>query len=314
MANKDILYEWWVSSEGLNNKSPITIEELVSILSSARETKKIPGLKDSLTDSGWNYAILRFLIVFCSPQAGIKSSFWADLIKNNNSYGNYGVWKKYLNEKVDINIEGMKYWKVAPGEDARFFDRCVMDQNIATGWDLLGDLKDFLNDFENFKKYYLERYTEPNNPKKIHSLNQLWDFINIKVGDIIVANKGIGKIAGLGKVTSGYIYMDDYDDYKHTLGVNWFEATTKDVPPEAKDITKGWFGVTVKELTKEEYDAINNPPNVLENSLKIKDINNSEKITLLLKKKQIILYGPPGTGKTYNTKNIAMELLKSKGN
>ncbi len=31
---------------------------------------------------------------------------------------------------------------------------------------------------------------------------------------------------------------------------------------------------------------------------------------LLNKKKQIILYGPPGTGKTYNTKNIAVRLIK----
>ena len=39
----------------------------------------------------------------------------------------------------------------------------------------------------------------------------------------------------------------------------------------------------------------------------------SETKMLLLKKKQIILYGPPGTGKTYNTKKIALDLLK-KGN
>ena len=34
--------------------------------------------------------------------------------------------------------------------------------------------------------------------------------------------------------------------------------------------------------------------------------------TLLLKaKKQIILYGPPGTGKTFNTKTIALNILKN---
>ena len=33
-------------------------------------------------------------------------------------------------------------------------------------------------------------------------------------------------------------------------------------------------------------------------------------IELLTKKKQVILYGPPGTGKTYNTKKIALELLR----
>jgi hypothetical protein len=33
-------------------------------------------------------------------------------------------------------------------------------------------------------------------------------------------------------------------------------------------------------------------------------------ILLLEKKKQIILYGPPGTGKTFNTKNLALNLLR----
>lgn len=32
-------------------------------------------------------------------------------------------------------------------------------------------------------------------------------------------------------------------------------------------------------------------------------------LTLLVKKKQIILYGPPGTGKTYNTRKITVDLL-----
>ena len=31
---------------------------------------------------------------------------------------------------------------------------------------------------------------------------------------------------------------------------------------------------------------------------------------LLRKKKQVILYGPPGTGKTFNTKRIALALIK----
>ena len=312
MANKDSLYSWWWSNSGPSTEGPISVSGIAVKLSEARKANQIPQLKDPLTESGWNYAILKLLLDFCIPISGVKSLFWTDLLNNNNNMGNYGIWKKYQNEQIEINKIDTRYWKIAPGEDAKFFDRCVMDQNIATGWDLLGDLKDYLSDFEIFKKYYMERYTEPINPKKIHSLNQLWDFINLKVGDIIIANKGMGKIVGLGKVTSEYIYKDGYDEYKHTLGVNWFETTIKDVPPEAKDITKGWFGVTVKELTKEEYGRLNTPPGAPENNLKIHDINNDEKIILLMKKKQIILYGPPGTGKTYNTKSIAVDLINFK--
>lgn len=37
----------------------------------------------------------------------------------------------------------------------------------------------------------------------------------------------------------------------------------------------------------------------------------NEVLELFRIKKNIILYGPPGTGKTYNTKNIAVRLIKS---
>jgi len=37
----------------------------------------------------------------------------------------------------------------------------------------------------------------------------------------------------------------------------------------------------------------------------------ASEINLLIKKKQIIFYGPPGTGKTFNTKVVALSLLKN---
>jgi predicted restriction endonuclease len=37
---------------------------------------------------------------------------------------------------------------------------------------------------------------------------------------------------------------------------------------------------------------------------------NNNILSLLNKKKQIILYGPPGTGKTYRTKHIAVDVCR----
>lgn len=38
-------------------------------------------------------------------------------------------------------------------------------------------------------------------------------------------------------------------------------------------------------------------------------VSHKTDLNLLLKKKQIILYGPPGTGKTFNTKNLAVQVI-----
>lgn len=301
MANKDVLYSWWWSNNEPSIEGPLSVNDLATKFSEARKTNQIPQLKDPLTDSGWNFAILKFLIVYCNPISGNQSAFWSDLLKNKHELGNYGIWKKYLSEKIMINKSDVRFWKIAPGENAKFWERCVKDNNVAVGWDKLGDLTEYINDFSRFREYHLAKYSNDDKRRVIFDINQLWKFVNLNTEDIILANKGKSKIVGFGKVISGYLYRNDYDEYKHTIGVEWFDKELKEIPTDALDISSSWFGITIKELTKDEFDRLTGK--------KTSSNSPNDKIALLNKKKQIILYGPPGTGKTYNTKKMAIDLI-----
>jgi len=58
------------------------------------------------------------------------------------------------------------------------------------------------------------------------------------------------------------------------------------------------------------YNQKDIPPKKNVENYVISSIEDKYISNLLGKKLQIILYGPPGTGKTYNTKKIAIKLLK----
>ena len=207
----------------------------------------------------------------------------------------------------------IKYWKIAPGQVARLWDRCIRDGNIAVGWNELGDLTSVLGSYSKLKDLYAKTYTNEPPQMRGRQQNQLWQFLMLTEGDIVVANKGITSLMGRGRVTGRYQYRDDYEEYKHIIPVEWFDTTERPVPTAAKDISAPFFGLTLKELTEEEYlrlfSDVDAAPelSVLENS----DVATAPELSVLKKKKQIILYGPPGTGKTYSTKSISVSLLSS---
>lgn len=209
-------------------------------------------------------------------------------------------------EKLNFDIIELKdrgtvnYWKIAPGEKARFWNRCVRDKNICVGWEELDDLSSVLDDFNSFKKTYFEAHENEDASKRTRQMNQLWDFLNLKVGDIIVANQGLNKIVGIGRVSGAYEYKADYNDYKHTVRVDWFDVTPRDIPSQARDISKSWGTITLKKLSADEYHKL----------LSQESVGNLSR-ELLRRKLQVILYGPPGTGKTFNTRRIALDLIEN---
>jgi hypothetical protein len=201
---------------------------------------------------------------------------------------------------VRDKVNHAKYWKIAPGQVARLWDRCVRDGNIAVGWNELGDLTPILGDYSKLKDHYAKTYTDEAPSTRGKQVNQLWQFLKVTEGDIIVANKGIKYLVGRGRVTGGYQYRSDYEAYRNIIPVEWFDTTERPVPSIAKDIAAPWFGLTLQELTEEEYLKL------------FSNIIEAPELSVLEKKKQIILYGPPGTGKTYSTKLISMSLLSEK--
>lgn len=193
----------------------------------------------------------------------------------------------------------VKYWKIAPGKQARFWQRCLRDKNIAVGWNELNDLTHELGDYLMLKDYYYRAYSDEAATTRGKQQKQLWQFLTLVQGDIVVANNGITSLMGRGRVTGVYHYRNDYEEYKHIIPVEWFDTIERPVPFAAKEIAAPWFGLTIQELTEDEYHRLFSEV-----------IIAPEELSVLEKKKQIMLYGPPGTGKTYSTRRLAVSLAE----
>jgi len=96
MANHDRLYDWWWSDAGPRNSAQMSIEEIVNILTTQRNnTNIVLGIDGGLvTNSGWYYAVKRFLIVYCNMSNGDRNIF--------NATNNYSIWTHYLNSIVSV--------------------------------------------------------------------------------------------------------------------------------------------------------------------------------------------------------------------
>ena len=210
--------------------------------------------------------------------------------------------KKYFRKGV-VDGSGIRYWKIAPGENACKWDECREGGYIAIGWGLVGDLTEFENKGDLRTKF--EEIRKEHKSWKLGGINQLWIFSKIiKTGDRIIANRGLSEVVGIGTVSGEYEFFED-SDYPHRIPVEWEDIRTRE-----HDL-KGWRN-TIIEMNEEKYNTIRNlppiQPEIIDDDI-LKEIEESIK-----RKGQVILYGPPGTGKTYTARRFAVYwLLKNQG-
>jgi hypothetical protein len=103
MANQDLLHEWWWSPQGPKKLGPITIHTLEEKLLKAREAGVVIGRGNQapiLSPAGWNYAVLRFLIVYCTLPNGLRDTF---IEYAHPRRGNYRLWRNHLEVVININ-------------------------------------------------------------------------------------------------------------------------------------------------------------------------------------------------------------------
>ncbi len=124
-----------------------------------------------------------------------------------------------------------RYWVIAPGEHARFWDEWQQEGIIAIGWDHAGDLNQY-----NSKEEIANKLREANGgkAKEIAAFMVYAFFKEIKQGDIVFAKKGTKKLIGYGKVVSDYIYSPQRKEYHHIRNVQWLNTGEWELPDDIK--------------------------------------------------------------------------------
>ena len=144
-----------------------------------------------------------------------------------------------------------KVFKIAPGEDARLWDDCRDNSYIRIGWGEVGDLSEFENKAE-FKETFKETFDYTTSNKASQKANELWRLMELETGDVVVANWGISHVLAVGTVNdTGYQYLEELEEYQHTLGIDWDTSFAKDISPQ-----RSWAFLTVAKIKPAVYKEI----------------------------------------------------------
>lgn len=201
--------------------------------------------------------------------------------------------------------------KIAPGENAEFWPECRDGGYVCVGWGDVGDLREFESKEAYraaFEKAFFETY-KGHRATISKKANEVWSLLDLEPGDIVIANKGVSRVVGIGEVVEpGYEFDGTRSKYPHLVRVSWTDTAEREIPPQ-----KGWPFVTIAPVSSALYETIVSgalppqPPAPIDRVL----IQIEE---ALERKGQTILYGPPGTGKTYHARRLAVSwLLKAAG-
>jgi hypothetical protein len=311
MANHDRLYYWWWSSKGPGIDKEISIDELNNTLLKAKKQNIVSGKNEDLTYSGWNYAVLNFILKYCSPGIEEKSEAWKALENNNNQIGNYGIWKKYLDFKVKVINKLPNFWWVNQGGSyntamGKKFLQCSNIEEMPFHWESFRKVKkgDIFFNYA-YKKIQGVSIAESDCYEEVDNKNEYKDKYGNLVRDVLRIDtkhfefenkielseikKNIDEFSRLlgekfspfnknGEINQGYLYKINYD---------------------AAKLIRKIYNKRFPEPIEKYFNIILEPDGS----------NITRTVGIIFNKKQIILYGPPGTGKTFNTKEIAVNIL-----
>lgn len=156
-----------------------------------------------------------------------------------------GVKKFELKPGRKTRTQRTRYWKVAPGSGARFWESCLDNGYISVGWDELGDLSEVdRKEYERRRDALLKKH--PN--WTVESVEQVWRFAHIQEGDRIVANRGTSEVLGIGTVIGPYEFIPEIE-HGHRLPVQWDDISVR-------QINEGGWRRTLIELDEKKFNSI----------------------------------------------------------
>ena len=226
---------------------------------------------------------------------------------------------------ADENIEQVRYWLYAPGGGAVKWDEFYHDGIMAIGWDYLGDLRAYASKSDIQKKMQEFENSEFSFKMSAHAT---WQFANeIKPGDVVFAKKGKYLVVGRGVVTSDYEFDETRGEYPHFRSVNWTHRGEWPYPADAAiktltDITPYTNNVEKLNAYFSDGPDVIEPPSIIDlppytKQDFLRDVYVDENaydtlVSLLTRKKNLILQGAPGVGKTFAAKRLAYSMMGEK--
>ena len=114
-----------------------------------------------------------------------------------------------------------RYWLIAPGEGANYWDDWIRGGIATIGWPFLGDLTT-----KDRKTIQAEIDAEAGDGKA-HTNNSLccWQFGHeMSIGDVVIAKSGTRDLLGLGFADGEYAFGDACGHHKHYRKVRWIKT------------------------------------------------------------------------------------------
>ncbi len=119
----------------------------------------------------------------------------------------------------------IRYWKIAPGENASKWDACRDGGYLSVGWEELGDVSGITRE-EFDERVDVVKEVHPDWTKE--GMEQVWKFVQIREGNRVIANKGTSEVLGIGTITGSYYFVPDVE-HGHRLPVHWDDLTPRSV-------------------------------------------------------------------------------------
>lgn len=219
------------------------------------------------------------------------------------------------------------YWVYAPGPDAQEWEAFADEGVMAIRWPELGDISQY--ESKEAIRAALAHKSGVSGSLRNDSLC-LWQFQNeIQPGDIVYAKRGRKELLGRGVVISDAHYDPSRDQYVHVREVRWDHTglwehpgfaqvkTLTNVTPN-RDYTEQLEALFLgDELDAPAGDQMVARPADYDSGAFLDEVFMDESaharlVSLLKRKKNVILAGPPGVGKTFSARRLAYSIMGSK--